>query len=425
MIGFAGLSHLGVVSSIVSAAKGFPVVAFDPAPALCCEVAEGRLPISEPGLAELLKSNRSRVQFSDDPCSLASCGVVYVSADVPTDDAGRSNLDAITSLISTAATAAPSATIVVLSQVPPGFTRRLPGQSSPSSPRGRFFYQVETLIFGRAVERAMHPERIIVGSGNPEVPLPQEYRDFLASFQCPVLVMGYESAELAKISINLFLAASVSVTNTVAELCEAVGADWSQIVPALKLDARIGKYAYLSPGLGIAGGNLERDLVTALQLAAERGTDARVVRAFLDNSAHRSNWAASAVRRVLGDKPQEKSVAVWGLAYKPNTASTKNSPALKLIKSLEGIQVNAYDPQARISDSYPRVRVAASPLEACHGADVLAVMTPWPEFSKIEIAGIKKAMKGRIVIDPFAMLDSGRLLAEGFSYLRLGAPTGA
>src|SRR3970282_1279053 len=153
--------------------------------------------------------------------------------------------------------------IVVLAQVPPAFTR---GKQRP----GRLlYYQVETLIFGRAVERALQPERYIVGCADPALPLPPAYQGFLQAHGCPILPMRYESAELAKISINMFLVASVSTANTLAELCEKTGAEWSEIVPALKLDKRIGPHSYLAPGLGIAGGNLERDLATVCRFADE------------------------------------------------------------------------------------------------------------------------------------------------------------
>src|SRR5262249_2265075 len=161
------------------------------------------------------------------------------------DSAGRSDLTPVRNLISIAAAASLSATIVLLSQVPPGFTRALAEQIPTLRVPSRLFYQVETLIFGRAGERAMHPERLIVGGAEPSAPLAEAYAEFLNRFGCPQLVMRYESAELAKISINVFLVASVSVTNTLAELCESVGADWSEIVPALRLDRRIGKDAYL------------------------------------------------------------------------------------------------------------------------------------------------------------------------------------
>ena len=124
--------------------------------------------------------------------------------------------------------------MVVLCQVPPGFTRRLP------LPPERLFYQVETLVFGRAVERATRPERYMVGCADPAKPLPKPFATLLGAFGCPILPMRYESAELAKIAINCCLVASVTVANTLAGLSERIGADWSEIMPALKLDARIG-----------------------------------------------------------------------------------------------------------------------------------------------------------------------------------------
>src|SRR6202034_2638396 len=136
------------------------------------------------------------------------------------------------------------AILVILCQVPPGFTRTLAG-----IPKERLIYQVETLIFGRAVERAMHPERFIVGGADPARDLPPRYREVLEAFGCPILPMRYESAELAKIAINFCLVASLSAANTLAEICERIGADWAEIVPALRLDKRVGPHGYLTPGL--------------------------------------------------------------------------------------------------------------------------------------------------------------------------------
>ncbi len=206
--------------------------------------------------------------------------------DVSTDDYGLSDLEPINEMINLMDALLRSATVmVILSQVPPGFTRAL------LSPGRLLHYQVETLIFGRAVERACFPERYIVGCADPGEPLPPALAHFLGSFGCPILPMRYESAELAKISINMCLVASVSVANTLAEICERIGADWAEIVPALRLDRRIGQYAYLSPGLGISGGNLERDLATVLRVADQHTTDGGVVSAFVANSRHRKDWA--------------------------------------------------------------------------------------------------------------------------------------
>ncbi len=289
-IGFAGLTHLGLVSAVAVASKGFPVVGFDADVHRVKDIAAGKLPVVEPGLDELFQKSANQIKFTSDDADLRSCDVVYISADVPTDDRGQSDLASIRASVNQVIESlGPAAILVVLCQVPPGFTRNLP------LPQDRLFYQVETLVFGRAIERATRPERYIIGGANPAKPLPEAFDAVLRTFGCPILVMRYESAELAKIAINCCLVASVTIANTLAELSERIGADWSELVPALKLDARIGQAAYLSPGLGIAGGNLERDLATVERLSEMVGSDASVIRAFFTNSRHRRDWAARTI----------------------------------------------------------------------------------------------------------------------------------
>jgi UDPglucose 6-dehydrogenase len=233
--------------------------------------------------------------------------------------------------------------------------------------------------------------------------------------------MRFESAELAKISINMFLVASVSTANTLAELCEAIGADWSEIVPALRLDRRIGQHAYLSPGLGIAGGNLERDLATVIRFADERGTDAGIVRAWLANSRHRRDWALRRLHEHVLSKVPDPQLAVLGLAYKQDTHSTKNSPSLALLAHLHGFRVRLYDPVVPASEAgHPRAQGAKSELEACEGADALVVMTPWPQFSKISARDAAARLRGKLVLDPYAVLDAGAWRGAGLDYHRLG-----
>src|SRR5262249_51210570 len=215
---------------------------FDPDPGRVAAIASGRLPTVEPGLEALVRDQRSRLDFTRDPARLAGCDVVCIASDVPTDGGGASDLRPVWHRVHVLLPVlGPAATLVVLCQVPPGFTR------SVELPAERIFYQVEALVVGRAVERATRPERFIVGCADPERPLPPRYAEFLGAFECPVLPMRYESAELSKIAINCCLAASVTVANTLAELSERIGADWSEIAPALRLDPRIGEHAYLSP----------------------------------------------------------------------------------------------------------------------------------------------------------------------------------
>jgi UDPglucose 6-dehydrogenase len=426
VIGFAGLSHLGLVSSVAAAARGFQVAAFDPSAELIASLAGGRLHVHEPELPLLLAAHAGRMSFTHSATDLSACGVVVLSIDIPTTAGNESDLSAIDRLADLVAPAlAPGAVLVILSQVRPGYTRRLRARLAPTlQAKGvTLLYQVETLIFGRAVERALHPERFIVGCADPHEPLPAAFSEFLAAFGCPVLPMRYESAELAKIAINIFLAASVTASNTLAEVCEQVGADWGEIVPSLRLDRRIGPHAYLSPGLGIAGGNLERDLATVQGLAAEHGADARLIDAFVANSQYRRDWVLRTLRARLDPGHGKPTVAVWGLAYKENTHSTKNSPAVALVESLPGVAVRAFDPQARWSPPEGADFVqAGSPVEACADAHALVVMTPWPEFAEVDLAAVREALGRPLLIDPYGRLD-GRLARQlGFSYFRLGQP---
>jgi UDPglucose 6-dehydrogenase len=299
LIGFAGLTHLGLVSAVGTASKGFRVVGFDADAARVREITAGRMPVVEPDLEDLARTSAPRLSYTARLTDLGACDIVYISSDVPTNDRGESDLSGIRGLIADVIPAlGPHALLVVLCQVPPGFTRGLP------LVRERLFYQVETLVFGRAVERATKPERFIIGCADPARPLPEAYAALLGAFGCPLLPMRYESAELAKIAINCCLVASVSVANTLAELSERIGADWSEIAPALRLDRRIGAYSYLAPGLGIAGGNLERDLATVLRLSEATGSEASVIKSFGRNSRHRKDWALRIIHReVLARTP--------------------------------------------------------------------------------------------------------------------------
>ncbi len=415
-VGFVGMTHLGVCSAIAAASKGFPVLAFDTDAALVKRLDASVLPVSEPDLDDLLAANRGRIIFTADQRKLEACELVYVAPDVPTDDHGQSDLAKLDSLFELAlANTKAQAVIVVLSQVPPGYTRAR--QRS-----GRLvYYQVETLVFGRAVERATRPERFIVGVPQTGAALPSALETFLKAFGCPILPMRFESAELTKISINCCLVASVTVANTLAELCEHIGADWSEIAPALRLDARIGQKAYLAPGLGLAGGNLERDLATVIQFSKEHGTDAGLIHSFVANSAHRRDWVLCTLHEALLARAPQATLGILGLAYKENTASVKNSPSLALIRHLGPWPIQVYDPAVPGSAApHSKARAMKSAMEAAAGVDALAVMTPWPEFKSLSCSGLAQTMRGRLVIDPYRALDGNAARAAGLDYRTLG-----
>lgn len=417
VVGFAGLTHLGLVSAVGTASKGFRVIGYDADASRVNAIAAGRLPVLEPDLDELVRRHSALLSYSHRADALRSCDIVYIATDVPTDDRGQSDLSGISVLIDTIIPAlGPRAVLCVLCQVSPGFTRRLPLDPA------RLFYQVETLVFGRAVERATKPERFIVGCADPAQPLPQAYEALLGAFDCPVLPMRYESAELAKIAINCCLVASVSVANTLADLSERIGADWHEIAPALRLDRRIGAYSYLAPGLGIAGGNLERDLATVLRLSEATGSEASVIAAFVNNSRSSRDWVLRLIHREVLPRKTVPTLAILGLSYKENTHSTKNSPSLALIDHLQAWPIRVYDPAVPAQAvKHPSVTAAATARDAARGSDALLIMTPWPEFRTLAPADLAGLMAGRTIVDPFRVLEPAAARAAGLSYFTLGA----
>jgi len=425
MIGFLGLSHLGIVSGVGLAAKGLDVLAFDGNPLVVKALAGGDPIVSEPGLAESLASAMPRISWSTQPDDIARCSVVYISADVPTSEAGTSDLAPVADLVEIALDHASSgATIVILSQVPPGTTRSFEAKAEA---RGcAMVYQVETLIFGSAVERAMRPERFIVGLPAGDTPLPTALREVLERFDCPILPMRYESAELAKIAINTMLVSSIQATDMLAESCELAGADWSEIAPSLRLDRRIGEFAYLTPSLGIGGGNLERDLVTLQTLAAANGVTMPLVDTWRALSPLRREWPYKKLRAELGALGQSTRVAILGLAYKADTDSLRNSPGLALLRSLQGDRATIvwHDPVVVSPPDLEQLR-AATIGDALAGADAVVVTTPWREYASLTGPQIADAASGAVVIDPFAVLAGTSIRAAGLRYATLGAGGGA
>jgi UDPglucose 6-dehydrogenase len=421
--GFLGLSHLGIVSSIGWASAIGPVVAVDLDQAPVAQLATGQLPVHEPGLDALFAQSRNRMTLSSDPAQLSACSLVIVTRDVPTDARNVSDLSAVLALIDAAIPFLRSGvTLAIMSQVPPGFMRDLARRISSRRPDldVRLYYWVETLIFGRAVERYLKPERIILGCHEPGQALPAELESAVRHFGCPVVRMRYESAELAKMAINLYLCAGVTYANTMADLCEAIGADWAEMVPALRLDQRIGPAAYIRPSLGIAGGNLERDMITLRGLAEGRGLGADFIDAMIVVNERRVQW----VHRKLGehvfrDVPWP-TVAVWGLAYKRNTRSTKNSVALRVIRDLVGrCDVRAWDPLVTADDVELPIKIVGLRDEALAGADALVVLTDWEEFAVPPPAALA-TMRRKVIIDGVGIVEADRGKSDGVRLLTMG-----
>jgi UDPglucose 6-dehydrogenase len=174
--------------------------------------------------------------------------------------------------------------------------------------------------------------------------------------------------------------------------------------------------------LGIAGGNLERDLVTIKSLAAENGTEAGIVDSWLVSSRYRRDWALRKVFDLLLSKTSNPRIAIWGLAYKKDTHSVKNSPCVFLARALASVEKTCYDPQVKsLASPIPNLSFSSSAIEACSGADALLVMTPWAEFAQADLTSIRETMRGQILIDPFGIFQEADCIAAGLSRHSLGS----
>mgnify|MGYP001196161131 FL=1 len=416
-IAYIGLSHLGLIHAVVSALKGFKIIGYHHDRKVIERLQNQNTDIQEPGLHDLLLKYKNQLHFTNDLNEVSTSDLVFISYDIPTDKNGHSDLSIVKNAIKNILPImSRDSTLVLLSQVPPGFTQSL------NISRINIYYQVETLIFGKAIERAAEPERLIVGSRSPNMPIVETYNRFLACFDCPINIMSFESAELTKISINLFLASAVTASNTLAEISEKIGANWADIKPSLKLDKRIGEYSYISPGLGISGGNLERDLRSILELGKENNTHCTFVESILANSAHRKNWLIKTLKNLPYPEGKTTKISILGLAYKKNTDSIKNSPSLQFMEHLEKYSVLAHDPVVKVK--LPKfVSLKNTAIECIEGCDILVIATPWEEYEKFHVSDLKHLMRGRTIIDPFSMINYDTKNKGDFDIYCLGTST--
>lgn len=398
---FVGLTHMGVVASVGWASRFGGAVAVGPDAERVAMLREGRLPFAEPGLAECLAANRERCLFTTDYRAVSAADLVFLSEDVRTDEANRSSLDTIRSSIEQALPQLKNgATLLVMSQLPVGSTRELAAHIQARRSDVAVLYLAETLVIGEALRRFVNPERFIVGKQSTDAVLPGPVQLALESFSCPIVEMTYESAELTKMAINLYLSTSVTFANTLADLCEAASADIDDVNRALRLDRRIGPHAYLQPGLGLAGGNLERDLVNLLEFGSNRHVAVPLIETIIQCSHSRLDWLVQRLEAEVFHACPTPLLAIWGLAYKKGTASLKNAVSIRLVERLAGrCQVVAHDPLVTSLPGFPAVRLVPAPQEALVDADGLIILTPHDEYLTLDVDRLVERMATPIVID--------------------------
>ena len=392
-----GLWHLGTVTASALASVGHDVIGIDPDENVIALLRRGDAPVQEPGL------DLSRVRFSADVRDAEDADVVWVTFDTPVDEDDRADVGFVVKQIHSLFDVLADGTLVVISsQLPAGTTRRIE-QAFAARKRVDFIYSPENLRLGKAMDAFLKPDRVIAGAREERAR--RKFAELMAPITNNVEWMSVESAEMTKHALNAFLATSVTFINEIATICEKVGADAKEVERGLKTDARIGARAYLAPGAAFSGGTLARDVQFLASLSDNVPLLASVM---TSNDAHR-RWPIETLRTVIGDL-RGRTIAVWGLTYKPGTNTLRRSAAVELCRELreDGANVRAYDPM--VVSGFDGT-LCASAEEALKGADALVVATPWPQFRSVPLP------KGLIVI------DANRLITpKGVRHFAVGTP---
>jgi len=421
-----GLWHLGSVTAACMA-EHWPTVGLDPDESVAAGLRDGRPPLFEPGLSELVKQGlvAGRLQFTSDPSRVAAADLLWVTFDTPVNENDEADTEYVFRRIEGLFPHLKDGAVVLISsQVPAGTTARLE-KSFAAVAAGRrveFAYSPENLRLGKALEVFRKADRIVVGVRTPAARARIE--EMLAPLGRPIVWMRVESAEMTKHAVNAFLATSVVFINEIAAACEATGADAKEVERGLKSEARIGPGAYLGPGGAFAGGTLARDIAFLLGMGARLGFETPLLAGVKQSNDGHRLWARRRLTAVLGEL-RGKTVAVLGLTYKPNTDTLRRSESVALCRWLaqQGAVVRAHDPVIRDDspDLPEAIALCAGAEEAIRGADAIVVATEWPVFRELTAERLN-ALAPRAVV-----LDANRFLAGALAgdarlrYLAVGA----
>jgi UDPglucose 6-dehydrogenase len=429
-VGVIGLWHLGSVTAACLADAGISVIGVDPDPAVVQALRDGRPPVSEPGLKELLLAGAPRLRFTCDARELAAASCAWVAFDTPVDDDDHADVEWVMAQAVELLEPLPAgALVVVSSQLPVGSIARL--QERCAERRGdrglRFACVPENLRLGVALESFRAPDRIVAGVRSEADR--DELASLLAPFSADVRWMRVESAEMTKHALNGFLATSVAFINEIAAICESVGADAEEVSRALKSEPRIGPRAYLGPGDAFAGGTLARDIGFLRALANRRGLPAHVFAGVANGNDAHKQWTRRKLAALLADPSRDEDavgrrVAIWGLTYKPGTDTLRRSGAIALCRWLvgTGAAVRAHDPAiSALPADLAAIELCDGPLAAAADADVLVVCTAWPEYLEVPVEDLLGVLRTPQVIDPGGMLQGALARRSDVLYLRVGS----
>ncbi len=429
-IAMIGTGYVGLVTGTCLAETGNQVTCVDIDQEKVARLKEGHVPIYEPGLAELVRSNvhKHRLHFTTDLAdAVSSARLVFLAVGTPQGDDGSADLSSLWKVVDDLAKVLPKKAIVVTkSTVPVGTNAGIRARLLEATGHE---YDVasnpEFLKEGAALDDFMKPDRVVVGVRRDEVgeALHELYRPFLRT-EHPFLVMSPESAEMTKYVANAMLATKISFINEVSNLCERMEADINDVRRGIGHDSRIG-FAFLFPGLGYGGSCFPKDVRALASMARNLGVEPRILTAVDEvNNVQKTILLGKIVEQFGGDLSKIR-IAVWGLSFKPRTDDIREAPALALIDKLldMGAQICVHDPEAMPNvrkELGDRVTYAEEPMAALEGADALTIMTEWKEFLHPDLAEMREALKSPIVFDGRNVYEPHVMRELGFTYHSIG-----
>jgi UDPglucose 6-dehydrogenase len=431
-----GCGYLGATHAAAMAELGHEVLGMEIDAGKRATLADGRPPMYEPGLADLLARHVSsgRLRFTDSYAEVAAFGELhFLCVGTPQEpETLAADVTQVDAAIDGLAPHLRQPTVVVgKSTVPVGTASRVAARLAELAPAGEdvlLAWNPEFLREGFAVEDTIRPDRIVIGvaDGRAEKLL----RDFYAPMidaGSPVVVTDFATAELVKVAANAFLATKISFINAMAEVCEATGADVLDLADSLGYDARIGR-RFLQAGIGFGGGCLPKDIRAFVHRAGELGVeDAMTFLRHIDDVNQRQRERVVQVAHtMLGGSLPGARIAVWGAAFKPDSDDVRDSPALWIAGQLHlgGARVSVYDPHANDTarEVFPTLSYAESAIEACRDADLVLHLTEWPEFRSIGPGDLEDVVRRPRLFDGRNVLDLDAWRSAGWTARALGRP---
>ncbi|MBM3515321.1 MAG: UDP-glucose/GDP-mannose dehydrogenase family protein [Alphaproteobacteria bacterium] len=432
-VAMIGSGYVGLVSGACFSEFGVDVICVDKDVGKIERLKKGEIPIFEPGLDDLVKTNaaQGRLSFTTDlKAAMQGATAVFIAVGTPSRRGdGHADLSYVYAAAKEIAENMSGYTVVVTkSTVPVGTGREVARVIKATRPDADFdvVSNPEFLREGSAINDFMRPDRVVIGaeSDRAKAVMRQLYR-VLYLIETPIMFTALETSELIKYAANTFLAAKITFINEIADLCEKVGADVHDVAKGIGLDGRIGK-KFLHPGPGYGGSCFPKDTRALVKTAQDAGAPLRIIETVVDINDKRKSKMADKIIAACGGSVKGKTIAVLGLTFKPNTDDMRYSPSLAIVPALQkaGATVRAYDPEGlkEATRMLPGLVACKDAYDAMQGADAAALLTEWNQFRNLDLARAKAALKAPIMVDLRNVYVPAEMEAAGFAYTCIGRP---